>query len=259
MPGPFYVYEIRDHMGNVIYVGKGCRTNSNEERMHAHAKDARRGKKSKLCNRIRSIWGSGERISVQKIFASDSEADAYDFEMKEIARHGLANLCNVSLGGDGGQVGNKNASGKRSPEQIERIRLGIRKYHEGRKRLGIIRVVTQETRRKIGDSNRGKPRNISAENKARIAELNRIRMTGKKFPGRKLSIDTRLAISGSLQGKPKSSEHVEKVRRALSGRTQTLERRQLQSLALKGKPWSEKRRAAFNRNRPLSLKELEAL
>ncbi len=75
---PFYVYEILDEHGNVIYIGKGCKYRVN----------------SSL--RIRG----GKSYKIVKRF--EHESAAYSFEKLHISKH--KNLLNQDKGGSGGYV-----------------------------------------------------------------------------------------------------------------------------------------------------------
>jgi hypothetical protein len=248
VPGPFYVYTLSDVSGAVFYVGKGCRTSSNEERMHAHEKDARRGKSSRVCQRIREIWAGGGKILSVKIFVSDSASDAYMKEAEEIAKYGIGNLCNVVPGGRGGTEGNRNAAGRRTEEQKARIRAGVQNYLKLLRAAGGKRSCSMETASKIGKVNagRGKGRKLPAEVCEKISRAGR----GKTpwHAGGHLPDAMREKISLALRGRKKTIEHVAKVSAALRGRKQTPEECALRSSLLKGKPWSLARRLAHQRS-----------
>ena len=98
----FYVYELIDPRdGEVFYVGKG-----KGARIDQHEREARAGRVSRKCDRIRELEAAGHAVQKRKISTHRDEVDAYDAEAGLIARYGLAALTNVmSRGGRGGNAG----------------------------------------------------------------------------------------------------------------------------------------------------------
>lgn len=93
----FYVYELIDpRCGSVFYVGKGQRN-----RIDAHEREARKGKRSKKCDRIRSIEAAGLQVLKQKASLHHDEAEAYLAEAELVSIYGLENLTNSLPGGQG--------------------------------------------------------------------------------------------------------------------------------------------------------------
>lgn len=93
----FYVYELIDPRdGSVFYVGKG-----KGNRLEHHEKEARAGKRSAKCERIREIWDAGLVIERKIAKRFEAEEDAYAFEAGRIAEIGLAKLTNQKPGGAG--------------------------------------------------------------------------------------------------------------------------------------------------------------
>jgi len=128
----FYTYQLINSLDNtVIYVGKGCKN-----RMFVHEKIASNTKSdTHLSRKIRKIILNGGTIIAEKIRENLTENDAWDLEIKTIAELGLDNLCNVSLGGNGGDLitmhpnyedickkgGNSRRGKKRDPKIIQQI------------------------------------------------------------------------------------------------------------------------------------------
>lgn len=97
----FYVYELFDPRDlTVFYVGKG-----KAGRIHQHELEARKGRQSRKCERIREIEAAGLAIGKRKVSHHKEEVEAYDAEIERIALHGLANLTNVASGGGGKSTG----------------------------------------------------------------------------------------------------------------------------------------------------------
>lgn len=93
----FYVYELLDPRdGNVFYVGKGKR-----DRMHAHEKEARAGKRGKKADLIREIEAAGLSVIKRKVASFANAVDALRHEAELIERYGLDRLTNVQPGGAG--------------------------------------------------------------------------------------------------------------------------------------------------------------
>lgn len=94
----FYVYELVDPRdGAVFYVGKGKRG-----RIDQHEVEARKGKASLKCDRIREIDEAGLKIQKRKVSTHVDEQAAFDAEAALICEYGLANLTNICPGGNGG-------------------------------------------------------------------------------------------------------------------------------------------------------------
>jgi hypothetical protein len=73
--------------------------------MFVHEKIASNTKSdTHLSRKIRKILLNGGTIIAEKIQDNLAENDAWDLEIKTIAKLGLSNLCNVSSGGNGGDL-----------------------------------------------------------------------------------------------------------------------------------------------------------
>lgn len=93
----FYVYTLTDSRdGAVFYVGKG-----KGNRLEHHEQEARAGKRSRKCDRIREIWSAGAKVGRNVVERFADEDEAFDREISLIAEIGLANLTNVLPGGQG--------------------------------------------------------------------------------------------------------------------------------------------------------------
>lgn len=93
----FYVYQLIDPRDKKpFYIGKGQRG-----RLDHHEYEARKGKRSKKCRRIRDIWALKLEIGKEIVKNFEDEIEAYDYEAKLIEEIGLSNLTNVIPGGLG--------------------------------------------------------------------------------------------------------------------------------------------------------------
>lgn len=93
----FYIYRLVDPgSGEPFYIGKGRRG-----RINRHEEEARAGKRSHKCNKIRSIWANGGKVKKEIVGRFVNELDAYKAEAKLIQSIGLGNLTNVMPGGGG--------------------------------------------------------------------------------------------------------------------------------------------------------------
>lgn len=125
----YYVYELVDPRDDsVFYVGKGKKA-----RVDAHEAEARKGRVSVKCDRIREIWGSGLHLVKRRVASFSDEQEALDFEADLICAYGLSNLTNVAPGG----------GGVRGAPTIYEDRVAIRATAEGinRTRNGEIRGI----------------------------------------------------------------------------------------------------------------------
>lgn len=96
----FFVYDLIDpRCGSIFYVGKGC-----GNRPSAHAVEAKAGKRSRKCQRIREILKEGCSVQIKVVARFDDENEAYSYEVERIAEIGLGNLTNVLPGGRGGMA-----------------------------------------------------------------------------------------------------------------------------------------------------------
>lgn len=116
----YYVYVLEIvGTGEIFYCGKGSGRRSKTHR--ATAKDPNKSHYY-LYRKINSLWQNGSDYQDRIVFRTYSEKEAYDKETELIASLGKENLCNLTDGGDGSSC----------------------KGH------------TEETKKKIGDKNRGK-------------------------------------------------------------------------------------------------------
>jgi hypothetical protein len=174
----FYVYHLKSSLDNkIFYIGKGS-----GNRMYKHLQiatgnnDNQRSKNPHLYNKILKILNEGGHIIYEKVFITDNETLAYESEVKEIEKYGLANLTNISVGGLGGFRG------------VE---------------------WTPERRKKLSESKKGIPRSL--ETKKKISNSLKGKPTGNSYwKGKTLSDETKNKMSNSGKGKnsgPMSEKH----------------------------------------------------
>ena len=97
----FYVYELYDPRDDVVfYVGKG-----KANRIDHHEREARNGRQSRKCAKIREIEAAGQKIGKRKISHHKDECDAFEAEEERINWYGLDSLTNLVLGGGGASTG----------------------------------------------------------------------------------------------------------------------------------------------------------
>lgn len=110
----YYVYQLIDpRNGQPFYIGKG-----KGKRLGAHEIEARAGKRSRKCDTIREIWGSGREVVSEIIREFRLEAAAFRFEKKLIGQIGLANLTNVEPGGPGQARGARAKNDEKRTEKM---------------------------------------------------------------------------------------------------------------------------------------------
>ena len=105
---------------------------------------------------------------------------------------------------------------------------------------GINGIHSEETKRKIGDANKGKIR--SKETKRKMSEAKKGKYAGENHPryGKTHTNKSKQKMSEAHKNKPLSEEH----KRKMKGKIRSIEHCKALSESLKGKPWSSARRAA---------------
>lgn len=185
----YYVYQLRLETSETpFYIGKG-----KGDRAWKHFRPCNLRTHSHKNHTILKAKKDGVRVVVEIIHQNLTESESFDLEMKEIAKHGRADvgtgyLTNNTDGGEGtsGHVMTTEHKNK------------ISRANKGKKR-------TPETRAKMSASFKG--RKLSAEH----VEMIQLRNTG-----RKASKETKAKMSAARIGKPRP-EHGPKVSAALTG------------------------------------------
>lgn len=87
----YYVYALIDpETGAPFYIGKG-----KNNRVSAHEAEARKGRQSAKCDRIRAIWKKGGSVERKILFRTTCSIEALEREAVEISQIGIAHLTNV--------------------------------------------------------------------------------------------------------------------------------------------------------------------
>lgn len=172
-----YIHRRKD-TNEVFYVGRGV----NKTRPYSKAN------RNKYWHNIVNKVGYTVEIIIEGI--SWEEAGIKEMEViKQYGRKDLneGNLVNMSDGGEGNT--------------------------RGKSRNGLPH--TEETKKKISDSNRGKKQ--TEETKSRLRETSK---GNKNMLGKNHSQETKDKISKAFKGKKLSEEHIEKIKNAVSNMSQ---------------------------------------
>jgi hypothetical protein len=125
----YYVYELIDPRDkSVFYVGKGT-----GKRIDHHELEARRGRVSRKCDRIREIESAGLLVAKRKVKQFSDEVEAYLFEADHIEALGLHNLTNVLPGGGSPRAG--------SSTYADRVRVRVAAELIARCGAGKVKAV----------------------------------------------------------------------------------------------------------------------
>lgn len=128
MGGRFYVYELIDPRDSkAFYIGKGQKS-----RVTQHEAEAKKGKRSSKCDRIRDIWAAGLEIERRIVERFDDEMAAYELEHKLVAEYPIGQLTNVIPGGFGPMTRTSKTESRRflksNGKAFAKIILSLRKH-----------------------------------------------------------------------------------------------------------------------------------
>jgi hypothetical protein len=173
----FYIYLLKSSIDDkILYIGKGS-----GKRMYKHVQIAKgnstnRKRNPHLYNTISKIISNNGYIKYEIVFETDIEDYAYIKEKEFIDNIGIDNLCNICDGGLGGLIGE----------------------------------WTDERKKKLSNSKKGKPR--SEEAKKSISESLKGKPTGRSYwKGKELPEETKEKMRQS--GKGKNSGPISEKRR----------------------------------------------
>ncbi len=252
-----------------FYVGKGCRHRGSDHERSAR-KDPTPAKGQHKLNVIRKIHRAGlcpiqvrtsRRLEVEAVALAKEQLLINAIGRKDLGR---GPLTNSSGGGDGATTGsfseevrNRISAAKlgqkypkRTAEHQQKLTLtqvGLKRSDSVKAKISASRVgkgtaprkpLTEEHKLAISAGKRGVP--LSQEHREKLSAIR---------VGRRLSDETKRKISEANRGRVRTAEHKEKLRQANLGKTADASVRAKQSEALKGRPWSDARRAAYERSR----------
>lgn len=206
----FYVYTLARPDNTVFYVGKGT-----SKRIFQHDYEARGDCKCHKCNVIRKIWKQGKQIQRYFVFTTENEDEAFTYERELIALYGRDNLCNQTDGGEG-QSGRIFSLEERAKLKARWANPEYRANQVAKHKLPRGYSPSKETRKKIGDAQRGKRRKpLTVEHRARLIEANR---GSKRLLGFKASDATREKHRQAMLGNTRTlgMKHSEETKRKMS-------------------------------------------
>ncbi len=98
----WYVYAlVRPDTVEIFYIGKGSVYAVGIDRIDRHEEEARKGERSKKSDIIRELWAKGLQVQKCKLYETDSETDAMEYERALIMlMNANGNLANILYGGE---------------------------------------------------------------------------------------------------------------------------------------------------------------
>ena len=244
MMGIYAYFDKKDN--SVVYVGKDSYIDKGKRKRDHMLPSTYNHQRF---NRV--LQNNPSRYEYKEIFVFDeiSNTELNHLEMQQIA---LFNpKFNFTKGGDGFKGGKQSEESRRKISEnnarywqgktfSEEHRKNLSKARKGEKR----RPLSEETKRKIGEANRGKIR--TEETRRKLSEAHK---------GYTPSLETRRKMSEAWKGenhpyygKPLPLEIRKKISETLKGRKLPLETRKKISEAQKGKPVSDETRKKLSEN-----------
>ena len=210
------IYKVTNLINNTVYIGKTIQTIKDRKADHLYR--AKSGKVTYFYNALRK-YGK-DNFHWEILVETDSESKLNIMEKFYIMMYRkMGNTYNMTDGGDGN-------SGYCFTE------INKQKMSESRKG----KIVTEETRKKIGDANRGEKsawfgKNHSEETKIKMSESAK---GNTHWQGKKHTEETKNKMSKSAMGKKRSEETRRKMSESRKGICPTEETRRKMSEAAKG-------------------------
>lgn len=199
----YYVYQLVDPETNIpFYIGKG-----KNDRAKTHLWGNSKTNNPRKDAKINEIRNRGQEPLVQYIYENLTEIDAYATEEILISKFGRIGF------------------------ETNGILVNLKKDAAPPSQKGKKRVFTEEHKRRLSESLKGKSKQTSPWNKglsknsdARLAKM----------------AETRSQVGNSHQiGKKYSKDRIEKIKNSLTGRKMTDEQKSKMSNAKKGRTWEE--------------------
>lgn len=174
----YYVYMLNDN-DKCFYVGKGTK-----DRMYSHYKRAKNTKiKSPVLDKIRSMLKNNKQVTYEKVFITDNEGDALNYEIQLINKIGRKDLnkgplLNLTNGGDG--VCGYTYTEKHRKNLSESIKKAIREGRHNPPKNLIHQPIKKECREKISKTlkdywkNDNKRKELSEKMKSKLDNGKRV-------------------------------------------------------------------------------------
>ena len=214
----YYVYQLVDPITNLpFYIGKG-----KNDRAKTHLWGTSKSNNPRKDKRISEIRAAGYDPIIQYLYENLTQDDAYLKEEHLIAQYGRINFDEHG------------------------ILVNIKKDAKPPSQKGKKRIFTDEHRKKLSESLKGKSKNTAPWNKGLTKETDdRVAVSAK----------TRSNIGNAHQiGVKHSPERIEKIKNKLTGRKMSEEQKSKMSAAKKGKTWEEIYGIAGAKSRQLTKK-----
>lgn len=181
------VYLVRNRKNGKVYIGQTTRSLS--ERWLQHQWFARKGKKGLFFSAIRKYGAASFDATILHHASSREELD--EMERRAIWSHDSTNRevgYNIAAGGNGGSGPDHfNYGVPKTPEHVAKLKEAFKHRPP----------LSEETKRKIGLSSRGRTHTVSPEARKRMGDLQRGKHKGADNPffGKKHSPETIARIS----------------------------------------------------------------
>ena len=230
------IYKIENLINGKVYIGK---SKNIENRWRTHKKELNN---NSHCNKhLQNAWNKYGKENFKFEVIEECSMDLLDKQEIYWISEYNSNCYNLTKGGDGVV--------EPLPEVIDKMRNSLIAYYqdnpvpeETRKKLSIAgkgRIVSEETKRRISETEKGWQPSIETRLKMSISAK-----------GKKLSEETKEKISNFQKGrpKPKTEAHIQHHRESLLGRMngpRSDETKQKISNSKKGKPLSEQHKQAL--------------
>lgn len=209
----YYVYHLIDPSTDLVfYVGKGTKN-----RMYFHEKKVKQNvntnRNSSLFNKIKKIHELGFSVKYKKVFETNNELNAYNFEFLEICRIGIDNLTNILITRNPNSVSENVKNGLQNSKK-NKDRLEYIKSDEYREKCRLLNLGEKNPffNKKWNDLQR---KQIIEANKKPKSDLHKKNISNslknyKKTEDHLLNISNGLKSSAKFYNKMKSEEYRKK-------------------------------------------------
>lgn len=199
----YFVYQLLDPITNLpFYIGKG-----KNDRAKTHLWGTSKSNNPRKDKKILEIRASGYEPIIQYLYENLTQDDAYLKEEYLISQHGRIGFEKYG------------------------ILVNIKKDARPPSQKGKTRIFTEEHRRKLSESLKGKSKKVAPWNKGLTKNTDN-RVATSAMTRSKIGNDHQL-------GMKHTPERIEKIRNKLIGRTMSDEQKSKMSAAKKGKSWEE--------------------